>query len=157
MTSLMNKLSTVRRLLREGGIKNVFDYCRLRFQVWWKGNKSEVRVDTCMFNLAGVANDAIKIELITGKYELAERRAIARYLNRSMPVVELGGSMGVVACVTNKLLADPTRHVVVEANPTAIPQLEVNKKLNGRQFEIVNRAIAYGAESVTFRPSTDLA
>jgi hypothetical protein len=35
--------------------------------------------------------------------------------------------------------------------------LALNRKLNGRQFEILNRAIAYEAASVTFRPSTDLA
>jgi FkbM family methyltransferase len=46
---------------------------------------------------------------------------------------------------------------VVEANPLAIPLLEQNRKLNGRPFEIVNRAIAYGADSVTFCPSTNLA
>ena len=94
---------------------------------------------------------------MTDKYEAAERRAVVRYLRRDMPVIELGGSMGVVACVTNRLLADPSRHVVVEANPLAIPQLELNRKLNGCQFEIVNRAIAYGAPSVTFSPSSDLA
>ncbi len=91
------------------------------------------------------------------KYESAERHAVARYLRRDIPVVELGGSMGVVACVTNKLLKDPTAHVVVEANPLAIPHLELNRKLNRCRFEIVNRAIAYGADSVTFRPSTDMA
>ena len=72
-------------------------------------------------------------------------------------MIELGGSMGVVACVTNLLLKNPTAHVVVEANPLAIPQLELNKRLNTRQFEIVNRAIAYGTDSVTFRPSSNLA
>ncbi len=65
--------------------------------------------------------------------------------------------MGVVACVTNKLLKNPRNHLVVEANPLVIPQLELNKALNRCQFEIVNRAIAYGAESVTFRPSTNMA
>jgi FkbM family methyltransferase len=65
--------------------------------------------------------------------------------------------MGVVACVTNKLLKDPTAHVVVEANPLAIPHLELNRKLNRCQFEIVNRAIAYGVASVTFRPSSSMA
>jgi FkbM family methyltransferase len=157
MMMLKNKASTAYRLFREGGIKNLCDYAWLRLQVWAKGRKNEVRLDTCVFNLAGITNDSIRIELITNRYESAERHAVVRYLKRDIPVVELGGSMGVVACVTNKLLIDPTLHVVVEANPMAIPQLELNRKLNGRQFEIVNRAIAYGVDSVTFRPSTDLA
>jgi FkbM family methyltransferase len=44
----------------------------------------------------------------------------------------------------------------VEANPLAIPHLELNRKLNHCKFEIVNRAIAYGVDSVTFRPSSSL-
>jgi FkbM family methyltransferase len=152
-----NKVSTAYRLLREGGIKNLYDYSWLRLQVWAKGRKSEVRLDTCVFNLAGITDDSTRVELMTNRYESAERHAVARYLKRDLPVVELGGSMGVVACVTNKLLIDPTSHVVVEANPMAIPQLELNRKLNGREFEIVSRAIAYGVDSITFRPSTGLA
>ena len=151
------RVSTAYRLLREGGIKNLYDYSWLRLQVWVKGRKNEVRVDTCVFNLAGITEVPTRIELMTNKYELAERRAVAQYLERDLPVVELGGSMGVVACVTNKLLTHPTSHVVVEANPMAIPELEANRKLNGCHFEIVNCAIAYGVGSVTFRPSTGLA
>ena len=86
-----------------------------------------------------------------------ERRAVTRYLRRDLPVIELGGSMGVVACVTNKLLQNPRAHVVVEANPRAAAQLGHNRRLNGCEFEIVNCAIAYGTSSVNFRPSTNMA
>src|SRR5580658_2082486 len=106
MIMLKNKASTAYRLFREGGIKNLCDYAWLRLQVWAKGRKNEVRFDTCVFNLAGITNDSIRIELITNRYESAERHAVLRYLKRDIPVVELGGSMGVVACVTNKLLID---------------------------------------------------
>lgn len=151
------QISTVHTLLKQGGLKSLWAYAWLRLQVLWKGRKTEVRLNQCVFNLSRVTNSSIRIELITDKYESAERRAVVRYVRRNMPVVELGGSMGVVACVTNKLLEIPTAHVVVEANPLAIPQLELNRKLNGCQFEIVNRAIAYGTSSVTFSPSSDLA
>jgi FkbM family methyltransferase len=154
---LKNKTSTVNRLLREGGLKSLLGYLWLRLQVLTKEHNKEVRLDRCKFDLAGITNDSTRIELITNQYESAERQAVVRYLRPDVPVIELGGSMGVVACVTNKLLTDPTAHVVVEANPLAIPRLEHNRKLNGRRFEIVNRAIAYGADSVTFRPSTDMA
>jgi FkbM family methyltransferase len=154
---LKNKVSTVYRLLRNEGVKGLYDYSRLRLLVLAKGSKKQVGLDNCTFDLAGITNDSIRIELITNQYELPERQAVIRYLRRDLPVVELGGSMGVVACMTNKLLMDPTAHVVVEANPLAIPQLELNRKLNGRRFEILNCAIAYGADSVTFRPSTDMA
>jgi FkbM family methyltransferase len=154
---LKNKVSTVYKLVRDGGIKNLYDYSWVRLQVLAKVRRKQVRLDRCIFSLEGITDKSTLIELFTNKYEAAERRAVARYLRRDIPVVELGGSMGVVACVTNKLLKNPAAHVVVEANPLAIPQLELNKRLNGRQFEIVNRAIAYGTDSVTFRPSADLA
>jgi FkbM family methyltransferase len=154
---LKNKVSTAYKLLREGGIKNLYDYSRVRLQVWTKERRKQVRLDNCLFSLEGITDDSIRIELFTNKYEAPERRAVLRYLKRDIPVIELGGSMGVVACVTNKVLIDPTAHVVVEANPLAIPQLELNRKLNGGKFEIVNRAVAYGADSITFRPSSDLA
>ncbi len=153
---LKKKLLTAYRLFSEGGVKNVYDYSWVRLQVLAKGHKDKVRLDNCTFSLKGIEDDSTRIELITRAYEGAERRMIARYVKRNLPVVELGGSMGVVACVTNKLLTDPTAHVVIEANPLAIPHLELNKKLNGCQFEIVNRAVAYGVGSVTFQPSSNL-
>jgi FkbM family methyltransferase len=154
---LKKKVSTVHQLFRDGGVRSVSDYAWLRLQVMAKGNNKKVRLDKCTFNLEGVADGSTRIELITNRYEAPERRAIARHLRRHLPVVELGGSMGVVACVTNKLLHKPTAHLVVEANPLVIPLLELNRALNSSQFEIVNRAIAYGTDSVTFRPSTNMA
>jgi FkbM family methyltransferase len=153
---LKKKIRTAYRLFREGGVKKVHDYAWLRLQVLAKGHKPEVRLDRCTFSLAAIADASTRIELITRRYEAPERRLVARYIKRTLPVVELGGSMGVVACVTNKLLKDPSAHVVIEANPLAVPLLELNKKLNRSQFEIVNQAIAYGAASVTFHPSSNL-
>lgn len=153
---LRKKLATARGLWREGGARRIYDYSRVRLHVLAKGNKPTVKIDGCTFRLEGITDDSTIIELVTNQYEAPERSAIARYLKRDLPVIELGGSMGVVSCVTNKLLQDRTRHVVVEANPLAIPHLKHNRRLNGSQFEIVNRAIAYGVESVTFRPSTSM-
>ena len=153
---LKKKVLTAYKLFSEGGVKNVYDYSWVRLQVLAKGHRNEVRLDRCTFNLEGIADPSTRIDLITRRYEAPERRLIARHIRRDLPVVELGGSMGVVACVTNKLLKDPTAHVVVEANPVAIPLLELNKQLNGCKFEILNRAVAYGVDSVTFRPSSNL-
>jgi FkbM family methyltransferase len=152
---LIQKVATAYRLFREGGVKTVYDHSWLTLQVKTKGRRREVRLNGCTFSLDGL--DSIpRVELITNKYEEAERRAVARYLRRELAVVELGGSMGVVACVTNRLLNNPAAHVVVEANPLVIPQLELNRTLNRCEFEIVNRAIAYEVDSVTFRPSSNV-
>jgi len=145
------KITTVRRLLREEGFRAVADYG------WFKlrATRSSVRLDQARFGLQGIHGQS-RVAMLTNDYELPERQAVARYLRRDLPVIELGGSIGVVACVTNKLLKDPKAHIVVEANPLAIPYLERNKQRNRCEFEIVNRAIAYGADTVTFRPSSDM-
>ena len=145
------KVNTVRRLLREEGFPAVVSYGWLR----WRARQSSVRLDHSRFGLIGI-HGVSKIAMLKNDYELPERTAIARYLRRDLPVVELGGSIGVVACVTNKLLKDRKAHLVVEANPLAIPHLERNRRRNRCQFEIVNRAIAYGADTVTFRPSSNM-
>jgi FkbM family methyltransferase len=150
------KVATAYGLFRDGGVKKVYDYSWLRLQMLARGHKNTVRIDRCTFSLEGITDGSTRIELITHNYEAPERRAIARYARRELPVVELGGSMGVVSCITNKLLQDPTAHLVVEANPLAIPHLEANKKLNQCRFEVVNRAIAYGSDTVTFRPNSSM-
>ena len=53
-----------------------------------------------------------KSSLYFGIYEVSERKLARRYIDRSLPIVEIGGSIGGVACTTNKLLANPTGHVV---------------------------------------------
>ena len=52
-----------------------------------------------------------------GSYEHEERELIRRWLKPEDHVIEFGACLGIVSCVTNKLLKDKTRHVVVEANP----------------------------------------
>ncbi len=152
-----DRVSTAYKLFRDGGVRNVYDYSWLRLRVLAGERRKEVKLDGCVFNLQDILDPGTRIELITKKYEAAERRAVTRYLRRDLPVIELGGSMGVVACVTNKLLQNPRAHVVVEANPRAAAQLGHNRRLNGCEFEIVNCAIAYGTSSVNFRPSTNMA
>ncbi|HXT70268.1 MAG TPA: FkbM family methyltransferase [Vicinamibacterales bacterium] len=90
-----------------------------------------------------------------GVYETPERYAVARFLNRSLPVVELGGSAGVVACMTNSLLVEPEAHVVVEANPGMAAILERNRIANGRAFTVVNCAVAYDGDSIEFPVADD--
>lgn len=120
-------------------------------------HKKSAELDGCTFSLQTIPDSFTKLFLLTDQYELPERRAVKRHLRRDIPVIELGGALGVVACITNKLLKEPTAHIVIEANPLAIPQLKLNKESNGCKFAIVNRAIAYDADTVTFRPTVDLA
>ena len=149
---MLKKTATAYKLFQEGGARSVFEHSWLRLQLLTGKHRKKIRFDGCVFSLEGITDESMRAQLFTNNYEVEERRAVARYLRRDLPVVELGGSMGVVACVSNKLLKNKAAHLVVEANPLAIPHLELNRNLNRCQFEIINRAIAYGVDSVTFRP-----
>ena len=65
--------------------------------------------------------------------------------------------MGIVSCITNRRLENPKAHVVVEANPRVIPLLRRNRDRNHCRFEILNRAIAYGTDTIAYAPSADFA
>jgi FkbM family methyltransferase len=132
------------------------------YNVWtrdhpWQGRVVELlgnrwRVDGITVRLD---NPAIatrhKSLLLNGAYELPERRLLAKHLPCDIPLVELGGCIGVLSCLANRRLADPDRHLVVEANPNLIPTLERNRDANACRFRVVHAAIAYSTEgTVTF-------
>lgn len=176
------KLATIRRVFRNEGSKGLLVVSKLKaasivhalggrklqkaFEIWcgtehrwigllvvWAGNV--VRIDSCTFLVSHPAiRTATKSLFVLGGYERAERDILKKHLDRSHAVIELGGSIGVVACLTNKLLKDPLKHVVVEANPELIGVLTANRDRNGCVFTIVNRAVAYGARSTTFYVDT---
>ena len=87
-----------------------------------------------------------KGRLDVGLHERGEIALARRYVRTDLPVVELGGGIGIVSCIINRLLAGPADHVVVEANADLIPTLEVNRRLNGCGFRTCNVALAYGSE-----------
>lgn len=90
-----------------------------------------------------------KSTIAFGYHEMPERKLVKNYLPRTLPVVELGGGLGVVSCLTNRMLSDPSKHVVLEANPAMLPVLERNRAMNNCKFEIVHKAIAYGSSEVS--------
>ena len=127
---------------------------------WYAGKlvkawKLRIPIDGLRFELPSSVNIVTAGFAWLGVYETNERYAVARFLPRSLPVVELGGSAGVVACLTNRLLTDPTRHTVVEANPYIVPILERNGRRNGCRFVTRHAALAYGGESVEFGVAKD--
>ncbi|MHB8599045.1 MAG: FkbM family methyltransferase [Ktedonobacteraceae bacterium] len=88
--------------------------------------------------------------IVVDLYEKDERQVIEEYLPLDEPVIELGASIGVVSCMVNRRLKAPDKHVVVEANPELIRTLTKNRDINGCQFAIIEAAIGYGSETVTF-------
>src|SRR2546426_6211274 len=87
---------------------------------WWYGRLIEIRgnnvsIDGCTFSLESPAiATQSKSRFMFGQYERPEREAIRRFLDPTLPVVEFGGSIGVLSCLTNRRLSDPQRHVVIE-------------------------------------------
>src|SRR6476620_7340833 len=57
-----------------------------------------------------------KSTLLFGLHEMEERRLIKSWLPANLPLIELGGGLGVVSCLANKTIIRPEQHVVVEAN-----------------------------------------
>jgi len=88
--------------------------------------------------------------MVLDKYEKGERQIIQKYLTPNEPVIELGGSLGVISCMVNRQLKAPDKHIVVEANPVVVPTLKKNRDANGCQFAIIEAAIGYGSDTVTF-------
>lgn len=129
--------------------KIFFDNPALGLIVEIKGNR--VSVGGLQFDVSdSCISRGIKGRFVLGLYEQPEIESIERDLDRSLPVVELGACIGVVSCVTNKFLVDRRQHVVVEANPSLVPIIEKNRALNGGAFDVVNAALAYDQETVTF-------
>lgn len=95
-----------------------------------------------------------KARFLFDRYERPERIIVANYLAPSLPIIELGGNIGVVSCVANRRLSDPSKHVVVEANANVLPLLEANRERNGCGFKVVYAALGYG-ETVDFFVSDD--
>lgn len=114
-----------------------------------RGNN--VTIDGLRFSVAtpGVLTE-MKRYFLFDQYEKPEREVIRKHLDPDLPVIEFGGSLGVVACHTNRMLRNPTRHVVVEANPELIPLLERNRASNNCQFTVVNRALGYDGRELEF-------
>ena len=121
---------------------------RKAVQLTRKGPGGLVRVGLCYFE---ILPEAETLELILSNYyEHEERNAIRRFLPPDAPVIEIGGSQGIVSCLTNRLLKDKKRHVVVEANSGVLPLLKRNRQRNRCGFEIIHAAVGAEGDKVRF-------
>ena len=145
------KLRTVRRLLREGGIAAV--YPRIVDNL----TEKTVVLNGCTFGSRGISVDVLRNDLLDGRFEKFERESVQEFVSPQLPVIELGGCLGVIGCITNRLLAHPREHVVVEANPNVIPLMKANRKRNHCRFQILHRAIAYGQKTIRYVPAANFA
>jgi FkbM family methyltransferase len=68
-------------------------------------------------------------------YEKEEYKAVNKFLNEDLPVIELGAGTGFISCVIDEKLNDKL-HVAVEANPKILDALKEAKILNNSTFTI---------------------
>jgi FkbM family methyltransferase len=103
---------------------------------------ARLRVGGCTFVIPkDVTSRAWRACFMGDGYEYHERALIRRLVQPDDRVIELGACLGVVSCLTNQLLADKTKHVVVEANPLCIRTLYRNRELNHAGFLIEHCAV----------------
>lgn len=108
------------------------------------------RADGCLFEIPhGITSVGYRSCFLKGDYEVEERDLIKKFIRPADAVLELGACLGIVSCVTNKILADKSRHVVVEGNPFCIPAIHRNRELNQCGFLVENCA-ASNQREVTF-------
>jgi FkbM family methyltransferase len=156
-------VATALNVLRDQGPGEVARLSIEKAMMWWRlgdpinpgkliGRPSPVaRLDGCRFWLdAPEMSGNLRYLLLSGKHEKPERLLVRRFVDPALPLIELGGSIGVVSCIANRRMRDPRLHVVVEANPSLIPLLLRNRDANRCQFSVLNRAIGYGGERLRF-------
>jgi len=77
-----------------------------------------------------------------GNYEKEEKYLIDKYIEIEDTVIELGGNVGVISNQINRKLKNKQKHLVFEPNPNLIYYLEINKKINKSNFEIIEGVIS---------------
>lgn len=89
--------------------------------------------------------------LLRRKYEREEASFILKRLPNHLPVIELGGSLGVVSALIRSKLLPETPHVIVEANPGLIEICRENAGEGAAgTTQVLNRALGYGASVLRF-------
>jgi FkbM family methyltransferase len=113
-------------------------------------------LDGVRFMLPPWADD-VKRNILKGHYEEAERRLVAKWLDGSRTVVELGGAFGIVSGIVGARLGRDVRHIVVEANPALVEFCRDNAgagRPDGAPVTAIGAAIAYGVDGhADFWPS----
>ncbi len=101
----------------------------------------QFHADGCVFEIPkNVTTRTYRACFLVDDYERDERELIRKFIRPEDRVLEFGACMGIVSCITNRLLADRSAHVVVEGNPRLIPAIHRNSALNGCGFLVENCA-----------------
>jgi FkbM family methyltransferase len=117
-------------------ISIIFNYNIPNIRFGWKRFKTP----------KGYCNNTVRAMIFFGFYESAEMRLVQSHLNKELPIIELGSSLGVVSSVVNHNISNNVRYTCIEANPYLIDYIKFNiQKHNPTKtnYTIINAAIAY--------------
>jgi FkbM family methyltransferase len=151
----MSRIRQLARRVLPGPIRKPLGAGSSRIYSWIRGAFFDLRggrfeIDGCTFIVPkDQTSRRYRGSFLSRCYEVEDLEVVRNCIRGTDQVLELGACIGVVSCTTNKLLADRTRHVVVEANPFCIPWLHRNRDLNQGQFLIEHCAVSESRE-VTF-------
>jgi FkbM family methyltransferase len=81
--------------------------------------------------------------------EVDEQRLASKYILGSDIVLELGARYGSVSCIINSKLFNKYAHVAVEPDSRVWESLELNKKINNCEFQIVKGFISNKKHKLT--------
>lgn len=138
--------------------KQLDAYGRLKYAVklWWAGLRFDLfertyKVEGLEFEIPyHLTHRRFRGRFPLDMYEAEERRHLKNYLDPDSTVLELGACLGVVSCLTNRLLSNPNQHVVVEAHPELAQYVERNRLKNNCLFQVEHCIISNQQENRFF-------
>ena len=115
-------------------------------------------MDGVNFTMPRGSHPSPRRAILRGDYEINERTLIKAHLPPDLPVIELGGSYGIVSHAIRRALAPSSQLVVVEANPAMIATCSANVALGGSpdKTAVVQAALAYGDARVRFKVTANV-
>ena len=99
----------------------------------------------------------IRHAIATDAYEAAERELIRQHLRSDLPVIELGGCLGLVSGFISEHLDIEVDHLIVEANPELLDVCRANATTERRanKTQLIHKAVAYTDKVVRFHASAN--
>jgi FkbM family methyltransferase len=101
-----------------------------------------------------VVNANVLRFLIEGGYESKELNLLAKCINEGERILELGAGLGFLACYVTKSFPD-TPYIAVEANPSLVPLIRDNFKLNNCHANLIHGVAGNSTGSSPFNLAKD--
>ena len=131
-------------------LKNVFFSSNSSYALFDFNINAPSKLDKYFFANINTHYNCFVIE----NYELSEKKLIEKYLEKEDVVLELGGCLGVISLVTNKIISNKKNHVVLEIDKMKFDFLKLNRDENKAKFQLLNAAIS-DKKNIYYQPSTN--